>query len=121
MVERQSGLSELFVISWASAVEGCLLSGVPLYSKICITYIDLQPKRIMAKAATSHFGSYTTAASFAGPCSFFHTANDVKLRVDLGNKAKLNWAYEFVHTLIHTSSTLGGDRISWVSRQETVD
>ena len=28
----QSGLSELSVISWVSAVEGCLLSGVPLYS-----------------------------------------------------------------------------------------
>jgi len=28
----QSGLSELSVISWVSTVEGCLLSGVPLYS-----------------------------------------------------------------------------------------
>ena len=27
----QSGLSELSVISWVSAVEGCPLSGVPLY------------------------------------------------------------------------------------------
>ena len=27
----QLGLSELFVISWVSAVEGCPLSGVPLY------------------------------------------------------------------------------------------
>jgi len=27
----QSGLSELSVISWVSAFEGCLLSGVPLY------------------------------------------------------------------------------------------
>ena len=30
-MEKQSGLSELSIISWASAVEGCLLSGVPLY------------------------------------------------------------------------------------------
>ena len=29
--EGQSGLSELSVISWVSAVEGCPLSGVPLY------------------------------------------------------------------------------------------
>ena len=30
-MEEQSVLSELSVISWVSAVEGCLLSGVPLY------------------------------------------------------------------------------------------
>ena len=30
-MEGQSGLSELSVISWVSAVEGCPLSGVPLY------------------------------------------------------------------------------------------
>ena len=30
-MEGQSGLSELSLISWVSAVEGCLLSGVPLY------------------------------------------------------------------------------------------
>ena len=30
-MEEQSGLSELSVISWVSAVEGCPLSGVPLY------------------------------------------------------------------------------------------
>ena len=117
MVERQSGLTELFVISWASAVEGCLLSGVPLYSKICIMNIDLQPKSIMAKPLW--FLHHCCLICWA--LQFFHTANDVKLRVDLGNKAKLNWAYEFVHTLIHTSLTLGGDRISLVSRQETVD
>ena len=29
-MEKQSGLSELSVISWVSAVEGCPLSGVPL-------------------------------------------------------------------------------------------
>ena len=32
-MEKQSGLSELSTISWVSAVEGCLLSGVPLYCK----------------------------------------------------------------------------------------
>ena len=32
-MERQSGLSELSVISWVSAIEGCPLSGVPLYVK----------------------------------------------------------------------------------------
>ena len=31
-MEEQSGLSELSVISWVSAVEGCPLSRVPLYS-----------------------------------------------------------------------------------------
>ena len=30
-MEGQSGHSELSVISWVSAVEGCPLSGVPLY------------------------------------------------------------------------------------------
>ena len=30
-MEGQSGLSELSVISWVSAVEGCPLSGVALY------------------------------------------------------------------------------------------
>ena len=33
-MEGQSGLSELSVISWVSAFEGCPLSGVPLYSGI---------------------------------------------------------------------------------------
>ena len=31
--EKRSGLSELSVISWVSAVEGYPLSGVPLYKK----------------------------------------------------------------------------------------
>ena len=31
-MEGQSGLSELSVISWVSAFEGCLLGGVPLYT-----------------------------------------------------------------------------------------
>ena len=31
-MEGHSGLSELSVIPWVSAVEGCLLSGVSLYS-----------------------------------------------------------------------------------------
>ena len=31
-MEGQSGLSELSVISWVSAVEGCPLSGHPLYN-----------------------------------------------------------------------------------------
>ena len=34
-MEGQSGLSELSVTSWASAVEGCPLSGVPLYNVNC--------------------------------------------------------------------------------------
>ena len=33
-MECQSGLSELSVISWVSAIQGCPLSGVPLYSLI---------------------------------------------------------------------------------------
>ena len=32
-MEGQSGVSELSVISWVSAVEGCPLSRVPLYIK----------------------------------------------------------------------------------------
>ena len=31
LIERQSGLLELSVISWVPAVEGCQLSEVPLY------------------------------------------------------------------------------------------
>ena len=31
-MEGQSGLSELSVISWVAVIQGCLLSGVPLYS-----------------------------------------------------------------------------------------
>ena len=30
-MEGQSGLSKLSVISWVSAIQGCPLSGVPLY------------------------------------------------------------------------------------------
>ena len=30
-MEKRSGLSELSVISWVSAIEGCPLSGAPLY------------------------------------------------------------------------------------------
>ena len=30
-MEGQSGLSELSVLSWLSAIKGCPLSGVPLY------------------------------------------------------------------------------------------
>ena len=30
-MEGQSELSELSIISWVSAIEGCSLSGVPLY------------------------------------------------------------------------------------------
>ena len=33
-MEGQSELSELSVISWMSAIQGCPLSGVPLYHKI---------------------------------------------------------------------------------------
>ena len=38
-MERQSGLSELSVISWVSAVEGCPLSRVPPYllGYLCFT------------------------------------------------------------------------------------
>ena len=32
-IERQSGLSELSVIWWVFTVEGCPLTGVPLYSR----------------------------------------------------------------------------------------
>ena len=46
-MEKQSGLSELSAISWVSAVEGCPLSGIPLYCKsvqltiIAGTYLGL--------------------------------------------------------------------------------
>ena len=33
-MEGQLGLSELSVISWVSAIKGCLLSRVPLYSNV---------------------------------------------------------------------------------------
>ena len=33
-MEGQSGLSELSVISWVSAFEGCPLGGVPLYTQL---------------------------------------------------------------------------------------
>jgi len=32
-MEGQSGLSELSIISWVSAFEGCPLTGVPLYPR----------------------------------------------------------------------------------------
>ena len=43
LIEGVSGLSELSVISWVSAVEGCPLSGVPLYTqtKDYISYKNL--------------------------------------------------------------------------------
>ena len=34
-MEGQSGLSELSVTSWVSAIQGCPLSGVPLYMHGC--------------------------------------------------------------------------------------
>jgi len=37
-MEGQQGISELSVISWVSAVEGCPLSGVPLYVIIVRRY-----------------------------------------------------------------------------------
>ena len=39
-MEKQSGLSELSVISWVSAVEGCPLNGVPLCCA-CLVYIQV--------------------------------------------------------------------------------
>ena len=33
-MEKRSGLSELSVISWVSAIEGCPLSGAPLYTVV---------------------------------------------------------------------------------------
>ena len=33
-MEGQSGLSELSIISWLSAIQGCLLSRVPMYTKM---------------------------------------------------------------------------------------
>ena len=36
-MEGQSGLLKLSIISWVSAVEGCSLSGVPLYDKDQVT------------------------------------------------------------------------------------
>ena len=41
-MEGKSGLSELSVISWASAFEGCPLGGVPLYT-VKKTFGFLQP------------------------------------------------------------------------------
>ena len=38
----QSGLSELSVISWVSAFEGCPLSGVPLYLKCYLVCLRSQ-------------------------------------------------------------------------------
>ena len=38
----QLGLSELFVISWVCIVEGCPLSGVPLYAHIPSQDVDPQ-------------------------------------------------------------------------------
>ena len=35
-MEGQSGLSELSVMLWVSAIQGCPLSGVPLYVTILL-------------------------------------------------------------------------------------
>ena len=40
-MERQSGLSELSVISWVSAIQGCPLSGVPLYLYREMWFVDV--------------------------------------------------------------------------------
>ena len=43
-MEGQSGLSELFVVLWVSAIQGCPLNGVPLYLSIylsvCLSTVD---------------------------------------------------------------------------------
>jgi len=48
-MEIQSGLSELSVILWVSAVEGCPLSRVPLHTeKYIATLTDLQHIYLLA-------------------------------------------------------------------------
>ena len=64
-MERQSGLSELSVISWVSAIEGCPLSGVPLYimANASITAVDLiQRKKLDSR---NFYESNLTEARFS--------------------------------------------------------
>ena len=54
-MEGQSGLSELSVISWVSAVEGCPLSGAPLYTqRYCAVRFKTGPARCRVKVALHH-------------------------------------------------------------------
>ena len=54
-MEGQSGLSELSVISWVSAIQGCPLSGVPLYFHDR-GVMDFDKMQIIFKAITGSSG-----------------------------------------------------------------
>ena len=56
-MEGQSGLSELSVISWVSAFEGCSLGGVPLY-----TLVSVQGSR--AESHGKHFCGHLSVNTF---------------------------------------------------------
>ena len=53
-MEGQSGLSELSVISWVSAVQRCTLSGVPLYQAVLKTFVLEHMWASLAHPPTPH-------------------------------------------------------------------
>ena len=73
-MEGQSGLSELSVISWVSAIQGCPLSGVPLYSHSVTLHRAKQgqparrARHADAAAAGGGVVSFQTAVSWAQNC-----------------------------------------------------
>ena len=55
-MEGQSRLSELSVISWVSAIQGCPFSGVPLYSidTLCSMMYTAYHKRLLIRVLCSN-------------------------------------------------------------------
>ena len=58
-MEGQSGLSELSIISWVSAFEGCLLSRVPLY-----TIVGLALKKMAATLKVHKWHAWAQVSTF---------------------------------------------------------
>ena len=100
----QSGLSELSVISWVSAFEGCPLSGVPLYLIIAAPVLHFTWYRFAGALATlckSPTHAYSVSSSMQNQLT------EVNLRYSNDNKSVSKLEY---------LSTRG--RVSWLSSKK---
>ena len=70
-MEGQSRLSELSVISWVSAIQGCPLSGVPLYNNIS------QESRIFELAFFSMIVEITYIQDIKHEMGSVHSSHDL--------------------------------------------
>ena len=70
-MEGQSGLSELSVISWVSAFQGCPLSGVPLYTP-CALYSKVEECACTCTSST-HMCPFPSSYTYPLPYSYLLT------------------------------------------------